>query len=123
MRQIKFRGRFWNKDGHDDAECEHRDGDFIFGGYARMKLDAEDGYVDYIINEFGKAYRIYPESLAQLVGVDSNGNEVYEGDMVERIADYDDEDFDRAKAFPMAATFDDFSAINDGQIILVEVQL
>lgn len=82
MRQIKFRGRFWNMDGHDASECEHRDGDIIYGGYARMKLDAEDGYADYIINEFGKAYLIYPESVAQFVGHDKNGREVYEGDIL-----------------------------------------
>jgi len=82
MREIKFRGRFWNKDGLDDAECEYRDGDIICGGYARMKLDAEDGYADYIISEFGKAYLVHPDSIRQFVGVDSNGNEVYEGDVL-----------------------------------------
>lgn len=92
MCKIKFRGRFWNKDGLDAAESQYRDGEFVYGGYARMKT--LDGYGDYIIDEHGIAYLVHPESVAQLVGHDANGKEVYEGDIVIR---YDSkEEFDEA---------------------------
>ena len=53
-------------------------------------------------------------SLAQLIGVDPDGNEIFEGDEVIRIAG---EDYEPEKTFPMAATFEDFAAIRDGQIV------
>ena len=59
-------------------------------------------------------------SLAQLIGVDKKGKEIYEGDKVIRIApnpDWGEDDFDAEKTFPMAATFEDFAAIRDGQIV------
>ena len=103
MRQIKFRGRKF-------------DGTIVYGDFVHtVPMSSFPGVVDFE----GFVHEVEPESVAQLIAVDCNGREVYEGDMVERIADYDP-DFDRAKAFPMAATFDDFSAINDGQIILAE---
>ncbi len=108
MRQIKFRGHAISDScGQSVDKIVH--GDLIHEWNKPCILDDDDGDI----------YEVEPESVAQLIAVDINGREVYEGDMVERIADYDP-DFDRAKAFPMAATFDDFSAINDGQIILVE---
>lgn len=104
MRQIKFRGRRIDT------------GEFVYGDLMHMT----GGRIGIIFDKRVAAVEVEPESVAQLIAVDINGRDVYEGDLVERIADYDDEDFDRAKAFPMAATFDDFSAINDGQIILAE---
>ena len=74
---IKFRGRFWNKDGDLIALGDPKDGDFIYGGYARMTLCLDDGEGDYIINKEGEALLIYPDSVKQLVGYDINGREVY----------------------------------------------
>lgn len=75
---IKFRGRFWLKD--DYVDVVPKDEELVYGGYARMNFIADDGEGDYIINNGGKAYLIYPDSVAQLVGYDADGNEVYEGD-------------------------------------------
>ena len=35
------------------------------------------------IKQDGCYYEVYPDSVAQLVGYDSAGNEVYEGDLLE----------------------------------------
>lgn len=89
MKTLKFRGRYWIK---DVVGCRYHEGEFVYGGYARMKKF--DGYGDYIIDEEGIAYRVHPGSVAQLVGYDANGKEVYEGDIVIR---YDSkEEFDEA---------------------------
>ena len=66
----------------------------------------------------GKLIPVDENSVAQLIGVDKNGFEVYEGDLVIRIAG--DEDFNPEKTFHMAATFEDFSAIRDEEIVLEE---
>ena len=66
----------------------------------------------------GYAYEVLEGDVAQLIGIDAHGREVYEGDKVIRIAG--DEDFNPKKTYPMAATFDDYAAIRDEEIILVE---
>ena len=104
MRQIKFRGR------------EVDTGHIVYGNY----LQSGNG-ASYIVNALFIS-KVEPDTVGQLIAVDKNRRDIYEGDLVERIADYD-EDFDRAKTFPMAATFDDFSAINNGEIILAEAAL
>ena len=78
---IKFRGSVWLK-GLDpsDINATLDDGDFVFGGYARMKFLFEDDEGDFIINNNGTAFLVYPDSVAQLIGYDADGNEVYEGD-------------------------------------------
>lgn len=103
MRQIKFRGYF------PSSKVAYY-GDLIHVGGRTLLTQGDNGRVE-----------VDPASVAQLIAVDKNGNEVFEGDLVERIADYD-ADFDRAKSFPMAATFDDYSAIINEQIILAEAQ-
>lgn len=62
MREIKFRGR--------DLSGKKR-----FGFYV------ESGGAPYII-ESSTWHEVEPDSVAQLVGHDANGNEVYEGDTV-----------------------------------------
>ncbi len=59
----------------------------------------------------------------QLIGLDKNGAEVYEGDKVIRETFIDDEgnEHEVLEAFPMAATFEDFSAIENGEIMKVKV--
>ena len=100
MRQIKFRGRTAN-------------------GYVYGDLVQWDANYNYIVHNRA-VLSVEPDSVAQLIAVDIKGREVYEGDLVKRIADSDDPDFDRAKAFPMKATFEDYGGILDGEIILVE---
>ena len=79
---VKFRGRFWLKD--DYVEVAPKDGEIIYGGYTRMKFLDDDGEGDYIINENGLALLVYPNSVAQLIGYDAAGNEVYEDDKLIR---------------------------------------
>lgn len=101
MRQIKFRGVDWET------------GEYVYG-------DLNQGnYVEVCprIKPRKKKAR-YVKDVAQLIGVDAHGCEVYEGDKVIRIAG--DEDFNPEKAYPMAATFEDYAAIRDEEIILVE---
>lgn len=66
MRQIKFRGR--HVEYHDE----------IYYGFYEM--DARGNH--FIIDSNNIMHIVDPESVAQLVGHDSNGNEVYEGDTV-----------------------------------------
>lgn len=103
MRQIKFRG-------------ETLGGRIVYGFFCCTEV--EDVTLPCIIVEEGDYRQVKPESVAQLIGIDANGREVYEGDKVIRIAG--DEDFNPEKTFPMAAAFDDYAAIRDEEIVLVE---
>lgn len=113
MRQIKFRGRYVGDYVMDEYIAE---GTMLYGGYVEIEGKP------YIIPKDDTAIQVTPESVAQLIGIDANGREVYEGDMVIRIApspDWEDGDFNPEKAHPMAATFEDYAAIRDEEIILV----
>ena len=109
MRQIKFRGRYVGDYVMDEYIAE---GTMLYGGYVEIEGKP------YIIPKDDTAIQVTPESVAQLIGIDANGREVYEGDKVIRIAG--DEDFNPEKAYPMAAAFDDYAAIRDEEIVLVE---
>lgn len=63
MRPIKFRGR--------DLEGKMRSGYY-----------AEDKGYPYIV-ESHCWHEIYPDTVAQLVGTDKNGREIYEGDVLQ----------------------------------------
>ena len=108
MRQIKFRGR--------DIETDRT----VYGGYEVGRCGEP-----IIITNLTAAYEVTPESVAQLIGIDADGSEIYEGDLVMRVApspdwdEYTQRTFDTAKAFPMRATFEDYRAIRDEEIILV----
>ena len=67
-------------------------------------------------------YSVHPKSIAQLIATDANKAEVYEGDTVKRIRIYDDDaqDYIDYDALPFAATFEDYAAIINGEIVLVD---
>ena len=105
MREIKFRGHDIN-------------GNYVYGLLTKKKIRS-NGTIRYAIARgncsLAETVPIGDE-FAQLIGVDKNGREVYEGDKVIRIAGVD---FDPEKTFPMYATFEDYAAIRDGEIVLV----
>lgn len=72
MRPIKFRGR--------DLDS----GEYVFFNLEDILLDVAGSYSEYV-----GLHNIDPDSVAQLVGYDANGKEVYEGDTVLR---YDSEE-------------------------------
>lgn len=68
MRQIKFRGKTL-------------DGKIVFGYYVpTCPMSSFPGIVD----DMDYIHAIEPDSIAQLVGHDKDGNEVYEGDILVR---------------------------------------
>ena len=94
MRQIKFRGKRLDGFGYaygDLTHVEHERGTRSYVG-------------GYLVGE-----------VAQLIGVDANGAEVYEGDTIIRVIGSKPE-----KTFPMYASFSDYDAIRDGELILIK---
>ena len=67
-RPIKFRGR-------------DKNGKFVFGEYAQNFMGGKP-QICYFDEHGWTCTQVDPESIAQLVGYDVNGNEVYEGDTV-----------------------------------------
>ena len=61
MRQIKFRGK-------------KPDGELVIGSYAYVLMSPM------ILDDYGHYHDVDPETIAQLIGYDKDGNEVYEGD-------------------------------------------
>ena len=79
-RPIKFRGRI----AKDHVE-NWKHGEIICGSLMVFADDPIAGCTHWIIDEKSKPYRNYPvdeDSIAQLVGYDANGREVYEGDII-----------------------------------------
>lgn len=71
MREIKFRGHAL----HDS--CGQKVDKFVFGD-----LCQGDGRITILDWDDGDNYEVEPETVAQLVGYDTNGKEVYEGDEI-----------------------------------------
>ncbi|MBR4031109.1 MAG: hypothetical protein IKJ07_00055 [Clostridia bacterium] len=71
MREIKFRGHAL----HDS--CGQKVDKFVFGD-----LCQGDGLITILDWDDGDNYEVEPETVAQLVGYDTNGKEVYEGDEI-----------------------------------------
>lgn len=73
MRTIKFRGRAINHD-------------FVYGLLTKKKIRSS-GEIRYAIAtgncSMGETIPVNESSIAQLIGLDANGNEVYEGDLLE----------------------------------------
>lgn len=90
MRKIKFRGR--------DIENNK----FIFSKSIEFeKISGLNGYQPYLCNDNGEWTRCYPESVAQFVGYDKNGAEIYSDDEV-RVKDW--------KRYCMAGTGIEYAA-------------
>lgn len=68
MREIKFRGR----DVHT--------GEYVYAELGQISEEINPGYLSFITDD--DMYTVETDSIAQLVGYDANGNEVYEGDTV-----------------------------------------
>lgn len=75
MRPIKFRGR----DVHT--------GEYVYAELGQISEEINPGYLSFITDD--DMYTVETDSIAQLVGYDANGNEIYEGDTVIR---YDSEE-------------------------------
>ena len=67
MRLIKFRGRNWKSE-------------LVYGSYCYTHFTDTDHAVHAIIDEYGEEWRVDPDDVAQFVGCDKTGVEVYEGD-------------------------------------------
>lgn len=88
-----------------------------YGNYAEV-----DG-CHYIIENTAwhsvKKYRIKPDSVAQLIGLDKNGNEVYEGDTIKhKRGAYFAVGVDEISK-TTAATFKHYAGILSGEIVKV----
>ena len=96
MRQIKFRG----KTVYDDT--------LIYGDYHQYSRS------ECAIGDGKHLAFVKPESVAQLVGVDKDGKEVYEGDILVR-------EFD-GKRYEYKAHLSSFATSDDGGLYIGEKQ-
>lgn len=102
MKQIKFRGV--------DVET----GKLVFGDLIQPRRHIM------IADETGR-YEVKPDSVAQLIGVDSHDNDIYEGDIVATAIISPSNDptiFYEEHVDSHNATFDDFAGIRNGKIVL-----
>lgn len=75
MRDIKFRGRVLDSNKIDG-------GKIVCGMLSICTLKDKTHWIYPLDGGWG--FEVDPDSVAQLIGYDSNGKEVYEGDIVER---------------------------------------
>lgn len=94
MRDIKFRGRVPENDAFDGGKTV----------YGYLVVYDSGIYTHWLIRpNKERNCPVLPESVAQLVGYDSNGREVYEGDIVvdELTQEYTAEIYDRPEKIAM----------------------
>ena len=101
MRQIKFRFR------------ELYTGKFVYAELGEVSAEFNPEYLT-VINDEG-IFTVVNDSVAQLIAVDINRREVYEGDTLKRFDELDADD-------TLSATFEDYGDILNGTLILAEVQ-
>ena len=103
MREIKFRGR-------------HTTTNKVIYGYA-FKYPGQTSW--YILDAHAEQWRMKKDSLAQLIAVDTNGEEVYEGDKIKhKRGAYFAVGVDEISK-TTAATFKHYAGILSGEIVKV----
>lgn len=95
MRQIKFRGHALRD------SCGQSVDKTVYGDFVQEydKVDIADW-------DDGDIYEVAPESVAQLIGIDADGKEIYEGDYVEVVHD--------GKQYVYQAHLEGFATGSDG---------
>ena len=91
MKRIRFRGRDIETDEHVYAEL----------GQVSAEINPE--YLTFITDDI---HTVDTESVAQLIGIDADGKEIYEGDYVEVVHD--------GKQYVYQAHLEGFATGNDG---------
>lgn len=121
MRDIKFRAR------------DIKTGEIVYGDYI-SPWDSPNPNIrvsrDFHKDERGRTvafcyyHEVDPDSVAQLIAYDKNGKEVYEGDLVKRILEWNatEEDYVEVDSWEFAASFEDYHAILAGEIVLVKAK-
>ena len=116
-RKIKFRGR--------DLDTN----EYVYATIGQIAEEIQPGYLMFITDD---TYIVDKATLAQLIAVDENGREVYEGDkVISKFFLDDDGKPEQLSLFGQhvlkrnphcekiyEATFSDFDAILDGDVIL-----
>ena len=104
MRPIRFRGKTFI-------------GEIVYGYYVpQCPMSSFPCIVD--DQEFMQ--EVYPKSIEQLIAVDKNYNDVYEKDLIIAVSFVDDEGnyHEVIDARPYEATWEDYRAIIDGEVVL-----
>ena len=109
MRQIKFRAR--------DIET----GKYVYAELGKISAEIRDDYLTFITDDL---HTVDAQTVEQLIAVDKNGKEVYEGDKVKRVLEWSDDkaDYVEVDGWLLDATFEDYRAILDGEIILAKAK-
>lgn len=103
MRKIQFRGI-------DMA------GAYAYGLLSVKRRGKKTRY--YIVND-AETVQVHQSSVEQFIATDSDGCDIFEGDTVVRITEWNDGigEYVRVEAMPMRATFEDYRGILDGEIV------
>lgn len=114
MRKIKFRGRVPMSD-------KINGGKIVYGYLMVYESGLYTHWICPCTGEYN--YPVDPDSVKQLIAVDVNGREIYEGDKINYTAPHFDKEageFTPAKDIPFKATFSNYDGIRFGEYILVE---